>query len=201
MNVSTPDYHRAQVLRARAVLLRRSVRGAPDLARPLETANEPLARGYRREDGAIHAGGQPHLHLHPWRPPHDMAVVHGELLTVRQLAAVKPAMPGGSKAAEEATLGAAGSSTRGGGWACSGVACPRESKVYCAAQSCQVCVKRRNSRARALPLGAFDHAAMPVEGAHTRACTHEIAHPRAREEGAAEGAVELARDSDGAVGG
>ena len=89
------------------VAFRRSVRGAPDLARPLETANEPLARGYRRDNGAIRAGGQPHLHLHPWRPPHDMAVVHGELLTVRQLAAVKPAMPGGSKAAEEATLGAA----------------------------------------------------------------------------------------------
>ena len=43
--------------------------------------------------------------------------------------------------------------------------------------------------------------AMPVEGAPPRACTHEIAHPRAREEGAAEGAVELARDTDGAVGG
>ena len=159
------------------VPFRRSVRGAPDLARPLETANEPLARGYRRDNGAIRAGGQPHLHLHPWGPPHDMAVVHGELLTVRQLAAVKPAMPGGSKAAEEATLGAAGSSTRGGGWACSGVACPRESKVYCAAQSCQVCVKRRNSRARALPLGAFDHAAMPVEGAHPGLHTRDSASP------------------------
>ena len=118
-------------------LVRRSVRGAPHLARPLETANEPLARGYRRKEGAVDAVGQPNLHLQPWRPSHDMAVVHGELLAVRQLAAVKPAMPGGPEAVEEATLGAASSSTRGGGMACSGEDPPRESKAYLAAQSRQ----------------------------------------------------------------
>jgi hypothetical protein len=97
------------------------VRGAPDLARPLETANEPLARGYRRKDAAR----QPNLHLHPWRPRHDMAVVHGELLTVRQLAAVKPAMPGGgSKVAEErpwGQLARAPQAVAGRAVACSGL--------------------------------------------------------------------------------
>ena len=85
----------------------------------------------------------------------------------RRSARGRRAAPEWSQAVESAATGAAGSSTRGSGWAPRG---PASSWEYRAAQSRQArALERRRSRAGAPPRGGhFEHAAVPRARAHRR---------------------------------